>query len=116
MGADIKKLVFLFGAGASVPAGCSTTQQLTNRLLQIIDEDKYISSEYHWLKQLWRLIQQHAENTSLTMGRFIPDFENLVYTIELLEEYTETVLLPKAPSLTTINDLGKILGFNNPTE
>lgn len=43
MDADRKKLVFLFGAGTSAPAGCKTTQQLTDRLIQIIDEDKYIS-------------------------------------------------------------------------
>ncbi len=116
MDADRKKLVFLFGAGASVPAGCKTTQQLTDRLIQIIDEDEYISSEYPWLKQLWKLIQQHAINTSLTMSRFNPNYENLIYAIELLEEYAGTVLLPKAPSLTTIKDLGEMLGFNNPIE
>ncbi len=84
--------------------------------MQIIGEDKYISSEYPWLKQLWKLIQQHATNTSMTMGRFNPNFENLIYAIELLEEYTETVRLPKEHISATMNELGKMLGFHNIAE
>lgn len=116
MKVDRKKTVFLFGAGASVPAGCKTAQQLTNKLMQIIEQDQYLSSEYPWLKQLWELIQQHAKETSMTMGRFDPNFENLIYTIELLEEYTDTVRLPQQGALNIINELSKILGFHNMTE
>jgi len=116
METDSKKLVFLFGAGASVPAGCQTTKQLTDKLPQILRKDPYISSQYYWIEQVWALIERHAKQTAMTMGRFIPNFENLVYAIELLEAYTDIFRLPDEDAIKIVNELGKNLGFNKVSE
>jgi hypothetical protein len=108
---DTKKLVFLFGAGSSVPAGCRTAKQITDNLAQILHKDKYVLSEYPWLESLWELVRRHAVQTSMTMGRFLPNFEHLVCAVELLEEYADTFRLPDRDATSTINELGKALGF-----
>ena len=52
----------------------------------------------------------------MTMGRFKPNFEHLIYTLELLEEYTDTVRLPQQGAFNIISELCEILGFHNMTE
>ena len=118
-----KKVVFLFGAGASVPAKCKTTPGLTEWFIQAIQKESYISTQLSWIISLWEILQLFSrdfhdqETTTLPNGRIInhkrinPNFEHLVHFIELIEDYIDA--MPTKPSNQRFHDLLKPLSFHS---
>lgn len=116
-----KKVVFLFGAGASVPANCKTAIDITKWLIQAIEKSSYLNTQHKWIQSLWESIQlfsrdfHDTDTTTLPNGRvlnhkrFIPNFEHLIYLIELLEDYTDTQV--RIPSNQRFYDPFKAIGF-----
>jgi len=118
-----KNIVFLFGAGASVPAKCKTTPDLTEWLIQAIQKDSFISAQFSWIIPLWEILQLSSrdfndqDTTTLPNGhiiehkRFTPNFENLVYLIELIEDFIDS--MPTRPTNQKFFDLLKSLKFHS---
>jgi len=103
-----KNVVFLFGAGASVPAGCKTTERISVELIGALKKDSLIAKEFSWIFPLWEILKsysfgfQEKEEVDLPSGekisfkKFEPNFEQLIYLIELLDIYMNVgITLPK---------------------
>ena len=88
------RVVFLFGAGASIPANCKSTPDITEWLInEAIKNNSYLSDQYTWIKALWEFIESSSrdfhdtDTTTLPNGRVInyksfrPNFEHLIFLI-----------------------------------
>ena len=106
MNQDQKRVLFLFGAGASVSAGCDSVANFTQWLLDQFHANPLFVAHRNWLVSLWELI----ENTSWGFApkeirdqmphlkRFEPNFEDLVTAIEALQEYIHSGAATSMPS------------------
>lgn len=110
MNSDKKNVVFLFGAGASIPAGGLSTELITSSLLNEInrstvenikDNPKFILSR-EWLEMLWKLVNRTAQHDEevinpILQKTFEPNFENLAFAIEELDDNFNYLALHKTP-------------------
>jgi len=115
-------VVFLFGAGASVPAGIKTTSVFTDWLIHTIEHDYYLKTKYPCLKSIWELLEwfsinfQNSDQVILHKGDrlsnryFYPNFEYFIYLIELLENFNDVIpnmpLLNNARFMELLENLG----------
>jgi hypothetical protein len=109
------KLLFLFGAGSSIPAGVKSTDNLTEWLVSALDHDPFLATQ-DWLRDLWKVICHHARLSSLVMGPYQPNFEHLVYAIELMEDYLDVFRIPDKDYVDAIKEFGKRAQLHNDVE
>jgi hypothetical protein len=100
------KILCLLGAGASIPANVKSTPQLTQLLINAFKQDPFLR-ECKWLPSPWNVIKQHAKLSSFAMGPYEPNFEHLMYAIELLEDYTDVFRMHDNGYIDAIKELAK---------
>ena len=110
----MKKVLFLFGAGASVPAGFPTSTGFTKALVECLSNSESPLGQFKWIPPLWSLLDNiaHGGNKETaqffdTPPSFIPNFEQFSFLVEALEEFVE-----KSSSIDSVGlSLAKNLGF-----
>lgn len=97
------KVLLLLGAGASLAAGIPGTSEVTNKVTNYISSNDHAREKFPWAGELWKVIWSmsrgfHEKDIETFYNgfvrnnvRFHPNFENLIYLIELMEKSTDAI-------------------------